>query len=153
MNINFQEGNLDSMEYPSLFFDAIISIDTLYMPNDLGATLRRMINLLKSDGRMAIFYTHNLWTNGSRETLKSQNTPLGIALNEAGLTFQTVDFSEQTYRLMQLKRKIGTEMKLLFQSEGNLPLYEYIINESEGSLSAYNPNTCNFVRYLYQVKL
>jgi len=149
----FQEGNLDSLEFPEHSFDSIISIDTLYMPNDLGATIQRMVDLLKMDGRMAIFYTHSLCGGRTRQSLKPENTPLGIALKEAKLAYQTLDFSEQTYRLMQLKNKIGEEMQPFFRAEGNLPLYEFIINESESSLDAYNPETCKFARYLYQVRL
>jgi SAM-dependent methyltransferase len=152
-HLYFQEDNLDSLEFPEHSFDAIISIDTLYMPNDLGATIQRMVDLLKMDGRIAIFYTHSLWGGGTRQSLKPGNTPLGIALKDAELAYQTLDFSEQTYRLMQLKRKIGEEMQPFFKAEGNLPLYEFIINESESSLDAYDPETCNFARYLYQVKL
>lgn len=76
-----------------------------------------------------------------------------MALKGAELAYQTLDFSEQTYQLMQRKRKIGEEMKPFFKAEGNLPLYEFIINESESSLNAYDPETCNFARYLYLVRL
>jgi ubiquinone/menaquinone biosynthesis C-methylase UbiE len=152
-HLYFQEGNLDSLEFPEHSFDSIISIDTLYMPNDLKETIQRMVDLLKTDGHMAIFYTHSLWGAGTRESLRPENTPLGIALTEAELAYQILDFSEQTYRLMQLKRKIGEVMKPFFTTEGNLPLYEFIINESENSLDAYDPETCNFARYLYQVRL
>jgi ubiquinone/menaquinone biosynthesis C-methylase UbiE len=149
----FQEGNLDNLEYPAHFFEAIISIDTLYMPNDLGSTIHRMIELLNPGGRMAIFYTQSLWGGGTRETLKPDKTPLGVGLKDAGLDYQSLDFSNQTYDLMQLKRKIGEEMKTSFQEEGNMAIYEFIINESESSQAAYNPVTCNFARYLYQVIL
>ena len=63
----FQEGNLDRLEFPDHSFDSIISIDTLYMPNDLVATIQRMIDLLKTGGRMGIFYTHSLWGGGTRQ--------------------------------------------------------------------------------------
>ena len=151
--LKFQVGNLDNLDYPSHSFEAIVSIDTLYMPNNLGSTIQRMIDLLKPGGRMAIFYTHSLWGGGTRKSLKPDNTPLGIALREAALNYQTLNFSEQTYQLMQRKRKIGEEIKPSFITEGNLPLYEFIINESESSLDAYHPETCTFSRYLYQVSL
>jgi ubiquinone/menaquinone biosynthesis C-methylase UbiE len=151
--LSFYEGNLDNLEFLADSFNSIISIDTLYMPNDLKATILRMVELLKSDGRMAIFYTHSLWDGGTRESLNPEKTPLGIVLKETGMTYQTLNFSKQTYELMQLKRKIGEEMKPSFQEEGNMSIYQFIINESESSQDAYNPETCSFARYLYQVTL
>ena len=151
--LKFQEGNFDSLDYPSHYFEAIVSIDTLYMPTDLNSTIHRLIDLLKPGGRMGIFYTFSIWSGEKRESLKPENTPLGVGLKKAGLNYHTFDFSKQTYRLMQRKKEIGEEMKPFFFREGNLALYEFIINESESSLDVYCPETCNFARYLYTVSI
>jgi ubiquinone/menaquinone biosynthesis C-methylase UbiE len=150
--LEFQVGNLDHLDYPEHFFDVILSIDSLYMPNHLDETLQKMIRLLKSGGQVAVFYTQMVWgSDDKRDTLLSERTPLGVALGKAGLPFTAYDYSKETYALMQRKRSIGEEMKGRFLAEGNRALYEFIVNESESSLEPYDADTCTFARYLYQV--
>jgi ubiquinone/menaquinone biosynthesis C-methylase UbiE len=150
----YQVGNLDHLDYPDHFFDAIISVDSLYMPNHLDETLQKMILLLQADGQIAAFYTQMVWGSDVKmDILLSEKTPLGVALGKAGLSFQAYDYSRQTYSLMQQKRAIGEEMKARFISEGNLALYGFIINESESNLAPYDPDTCSFARYLYHIRL
>jgi len=152
--LTYQVGNLDFLDFPEHFFDAIISIDSLYMPNNLEDTLQKMTRLLKAGGQIATFYIQMAWGDGAdRATLLPEKTPLGETLRKMGLAFETRDYSRQTYQLMQLKRKFGQEMKPDFEAEGNFSLYEFIINESESSVEPYDPDTCNFSRYLYQIKL
>jgi ubiquinone/menaquinone biosynthesis C-methylase UbiE len=152
--LSYQIGNLDHMEYPDHSFDAIISIDSLYMPNHLGETLQQITGLLKSGGQMAAFYTQMVWGgNAARDSLLPEKTPLGVSLQKAALSFTARDYTPQTYQLMQLKRQIGEEMQPAFEAEGNLMLYDFIINESEASLAPYDAETCYFTRYLYHVRL
>ena len=51
--LGFAVQNLDTLDFPDGSFDALIAIDTLYMPNDLNATLRKMAALLKRAGGWA----------------------------------------------------------------------------------------------------
>ncbi|MCL5995192.1 MAG: methyltransferase domain-containing protein [Chloroflexi bacterium] len=151
--LSFQVANMDSLDFPSGSFSAILSIDTLYMPNDLDATLRTLMAVLKPGGQMAVFYSHMLWdTQAPRESLLPENTPLGTALMRCGLPFQTWDFSAETYRHLQQKRQIGLELKAAFEAEGNQALYDYIMAESEGSTTPFDPATATSSRYLYHVR-
>ena len=111
----FQTGNLDSLDLPEGFFDLMLSVDTLYMPNDLEKTLKKMARLLRPGGRMALFYSHSIWdAPARRDALLAESTPLGIALRRCGLGFRTLDFSEATYRLMQRKRQTGEALREAF---------------------------------------
>jgi ubiquinone/menaquinone biosynthesis C-methylase UbiE len=152
--LSYQVGNLDHLDYPENFFDFILSVDSLYMPNHLEETLQKMTRLLKPGGQMAVFYTQKIWgIVQDRDKLLPEKTPLGEALQRIGLSFKTRNYSRQTYQLMQQKRKIGEAMKPLVEAEGNRLLYEFIINESESSLAPYNPGSCNSSRYLYSIRL
>jgi ubiquinone/menaquinone biosynthesis C-methylase UbiE len=152
--LSYQIGNLDHLDYPVNFFDVILSIDSLYMPNYLDETLQKMTRLLKPGDQMAVFYTQMIWgSSADRDILLPVKTPLGETLQRVGLLFVTHDYSRQTYQLMQLKRKIGKAMKPLFEGGGNDLLYKFIIDESEGNLTLYDPDTCTFTRYLYHIKV
>ncbi len=148
--LDFQVQNMDDLTFPSATFDAVISIDTLYMPTDLEKTLRRVVKLLKPGGQIAAFYTQMVF-EGDRGQLLAEKTPLGIALTHLRLAYQTVDFSEQNYHHMQKKHQIGLAMKSLLEAEGHKILWQNIINESESSLASYNPSTYHSTRYLYHL--
>ena len=57
----FQVGNLDALPYAPGAFDMLISIDTLYMPNDLDRTLAQMRGLLTPGGQMLIYWMEMVW--------------------------------------------------------------------------------------------
>jgi len=151
--LSFHVGNLDTLSFPPGSFDALISIDTLYMPNDLDGTLAQMRGLLTPGGRMAIFYIHMLWESGSsRESLQADKTPLGQALGRAGLAYHTQDFSAETYALMQRKRQIAEAMRADFAAEGRSFLYDHLVAESESNPAPFDPQTSTMSRYLYVVQ-
>jgi ubiquinone/menaquinone biosynthesis C-methylase UbiE len=151
--LSYMVANMDSLDFPDDSFDAVISIDTLYMPNDLAATLRKLAAMLKPGGQMALFYTHMLSSDREpRESLLPQNTPLGAALRRCGLPFQAWDFSQETYEHLQRKRHIGEALRLAFETEGNQVLYDYIMAESESSTAPYERATATFNRNLYHVR-
>jgi ubiquinone/menaquinone biosynthesis C-methylase UbiE len=151
--LSFHVGNLDDLPFPPGSFDTLISIDTLYMPNNLDSTLAQMRRLLTSGGRMAIFYTHMLWEPGrSRESLQADKTPLGQALGRAGLVFHAQDFTAETYVLLHRKRQIAEAMRADFAAEGRSFLYDHLVAESESNPAPFDPQTSTMSRYLYAVQ-
>jgi SAM-dependent methyltransferase len=152
--LSFHVGNLDTLPFPPGSFDALISIDTLYMPNDLDGTLAQMRGLLTPGGRMAVFYGYALWEDPShsRENLQANKTPLGRALGRAGLAFHTRDFTAETYGLLQRKRQIAEAVRVDFAGEGRSFLYDHLVAESESSPAPFDPQTSTMSRYLYVVQ-
>ena len=145
--------NLDTLDFPDSSFDALYAIDTLYMPNDLEATLLKMKAMLKPGGRMGIFYSTAIWDVGSdRAQLQPTATPLGRALRRVGLRFSTLDFSRETHEHLQRKHRIGLAMRPVFEAEGSLALYDYILAESNGGEAPFDPANCAITRYLYRVE-
>lgn len=149
--MNFKVGNLDCIDYPAHSFDALISVDTLYMPTDLTDTIRQMKHILKLGGQMAIFYSHVLWGKAEVqcETLQADKTPIGIALKDNALTFQAYDYTEMAYDHARRKKIIAEELRPAFEAEGNRFLSEVQLGEAEGTLGACEAG--NFARYLYHV--
>jgi SAM-dependent methyltransferase len=148
--LTFRELNMDSLDFPDGTFDAVVSIDTLYMPNDLDATLKRLMCMLKPGGKLAVFWLQMLWdAKMSRDTLLAPNTPIAQALKHNGFTFQAWDFSAQTYRQMQCKPEVGNKLKAAFEAEGNRALYDYVLAESISDPTPYDPATSTISRTLY----
>ncbi len=150
--LSFVEGNLDDIPFPPGSFDAILSIDSLYMPNDLVGTLVRMRGLLRVGGRMALFYTHALSRpDESRENLLADRSPLGEALRKAGLAYRAVDFTAENLDFMRRKRKAAESLRSAFETEGRSYLYDYLIEQSYGDESPRDPSSADASRYLYAV--
>ncbi len=150
--LHFKVGNLDCIEYPANSFDALISVDTLYMPMDLTDTVRQMKNLLKAGGQMAIFYSHALWGEDIQlETLEADKTPIGVALRNNQLAFQTYDYTQAAYDHAKRKKQIAEELRTAFEAEGNSFLTEVQLGESGGTMYAYEAG--HYARYLYHVTL
>ena len=154
--LDFRVGNLDELPFSPASFDTLISIDTLYMPNDLEATLAQMVALLVPGGQMAIFYMNMLWGlppdhPDPRATLLAEHTPLGEALARAGLRYTTRDCSAATYALMQRKYRLGLAMQAEFAAEGRPWLADFILAESERSDAPFDTATATMSRYLYHV--
>ncbi len=150
--LDFQIQNMDDLKFPEACFDAVISIDTLYMPNDLTKTLRKVVEMLKPGGQILAFYTQMIDPgHGNRDELLPANTPLGVSLREIGLPFTTTDFSPANTIHLQKKHLLGQQMKAAFEKEGSLALWENIMAESESSLAPYDPGHASITRYLYRI--
>jgi SAM-dependent methyltransferase len=150
--LDFSVGNLDHLDYPAGSFELVISIDSIYMPNDLPATLRKLRDLLTPGGKMLVFYsTFCLDASQSRETLFPDHTDLARALRHVGLSYRTWDFTEPTFRLMRRKYQLAESMRGEFEAEGTMFLYDHLIAESDKGEGAYDPQTVRMARYLYQV--
>jgi SAM-dependent methyltransferase len=149
--LEFRVGNLDHLVYPAASFDAILAIDTLYMPNDLVDTLRQMKIILTAEGQMAIYYSYALWEDPqrNRDHLLPERTPLAEALAQVGLDFQTWDFTQADYQHALLKNQVAEELSPQFEAEGNLFLYQMRMAEAAGAKNSIESGSA--VRYLYRV--
>lgn len=149
--LSFQVMNWDHLDFPEATFDAILSIDSMYAPNNLPETIRQMKAVLKPGGQMAIFYSHALFKEEDcqPERLLPDATPLAEGLKKHALKFQTWDFTHQDYLHALRKKKIAHRLKEKFEAEGNNFLYEIRVAEAEGVRKAIHSG--KHVRYLYRV--
>ncbi len=149
----FQVGNFDHLDFPAGSFDLLISIDTLYMPNDLPATLKVLDRMLKANGKMLVFYLTILFDpNKPRDTLQPEHTDLAIALGKAGLPYRTWDLNEPTFHLMRKKHQLAKAMRADFEAEGTLFLYDHLMAESDSGTAPYDAQKVNISRYLYKIR-
>jgi len=151
--LSFHVGNLDNLPFPPRSFDCLISIDSLYMPNDLDSTLAQMQELLIPAGQMLVFYSQMAGdAQNYQDILQAESTPLGQALLKAGLANCTHDFSAESYALLQRKRSIAEAMRAEFEAEGRSFLYDHLVAESERNPAPYDAQTSMMSRYLYQIQ-
>ena len=150
--LDFLEGNLDHLEGLPEKFNTLLSIDTLYMTNRLVDTLGKMGSLLEPGGQMLVYYSYFTFHPAEpRERLTSGGNPLGQALAEMGLAYQSWDFSEATFHLMRRKHHLALEMASDFEAEGNGVLLAFLLDESDPGESPFDPSSNPYSRYLYRI--
>lgn len=148
----FVVGDINALELPPGAFDVVLSIDSMYFSEDYSATVRELNAALRTDGRMAIFYSHGRepWVPVEEfpvETLAPEKTPLAEALEANGLSFRTWDLTAQEYELALRRKEVLAELKPQFEAEGNLFIYENRNGDADGFSSAIEAGL--HARYLY----
>ena len=150
--LDFYEGNLDHLEAFDRKFDTLLSIDSIYMPNQLSETLLNMKTLLEPGGQMLIFYSCFVFDpNAPREWLEADRSPLAQALQDLGMAYRAWDYTEDLFHLMRRKRKLALAMQAEFAAEGADLLYDFLYNESDGGEGPFEGERWNISRYLYRV--
>ena len=154
--LEFIVGDLTQPNLPPDSFDTVLALDTIYFSKDFVDTLRHWHTLLKSEGKMAILYSHGANPENPKETFRHETlpfdkTPLADALTKCGLAFQTWDITPQDYELAQRKKQILEKLCVEFQAECNSFLYDNRIGETLGVLDAIESGM--HARYLYVVQV
>jgi len=134
--LNFKVGNIEVFDFKDETYDVILSIDSIFFGKDLNTTLAGLKKITKPDGQMAIFCEEDL----------------SSALKENGLAYRVYDFSEEHYAHMQLKHRVASGMRKVFEDEGNTFIWENLMRESIASPEPYNRDRSSISRYLYHVK-
>lgn len=155
VRLRFAVGDLMLLPLRPQSFDAIIAIDSLYFSDDYAATLRGWQSVLATGGQMWIFFSHGADPQHpedtfDRATLPPDRTPLGEALRQLALPFDSYDFTADDLALAQRKVEALTVRRAEFESEGNLFLYEQRLGEARGVLHAAEIRM--HARYLYRVR-
>lgn len=152
----FLVGDINALALRPATFDAILAIDTIYFSNDYAATIQQLLKALRPGGHLAFFYAHGIMpgmtvADFQPETLAPERTPLGLALQANSLPFTTQDFTEEEYRLAQLRKQVLTELEPDFQAEGLMFIYENRMGEAEGISRAIERRLHR--RYLYLAEI
>jgi ubiquinone/menaquinone biosynthesis C-methylase UbiE len=150
--LTFVVGNMDELTFEEGSFDAIISIDTLYFVYNIDTTIKELRRLLKPEtGRLAIFSDQNVDPDESRDILLPENTKVGKALRNNGLTYQAVDFTANSKQIWIREIQAAEELKELFIKEGNTDIYEDRAKDAKQTLESIESG--RYVRYFYLARL
>lgn len=153
--LNFQVMDIAHLDFPRASFDVIVSIDTLYF-SDLDETLSKMVQMLKSGGRMGIFYNQSCppWEDLAtypKETVHPDFSDLAQALRRLQLPYQVWDYSRQDYDHAQRRKGILAALKPMYEKEDRMFLYDCYWGEAHGVSHAFENGAHG--RYLYRVEM
>jgi SAM-dependent methyltransferase len=149
--LTYVVGNMDELSFEEGSFDAIISIDTLYFVESIGATIEKLKRLLKpSSGRLAIFYDQTCDPDEPRDILLPERTKVGAALNDNGLAYETVDYTASSRGIWIREIEAVEELKEMFAKEGNTDIYADRAQDAKRTLETIESG--RQVRYFYLAK-
>ncbi|MFX0084707.1 MAG: class I SAM-dependent methyltransferase [Candidatus Hodarchaeota archaeon] len=151
--LEFQVGNINELLFPPSCFDAIYAIDTLYPTNvgDLEVTIKKIKKLLKPNGRLGIFFAQIIESKEQKHFLKPNQTRIANALKSNELSFTVIDYTKNARDIWEREISFGTELRELFEQEGNLDLCEDRI--ADGKRCIYRIDNQLQKRYFYYVSM
>jgi SAM-dependent methyltransferase len=145
--LDFKVGTMDALDFPPASFDAVIAVESLYFPKDLAGAISQFKTVLRSGGRMALFYTHIADAPGGG--VGPANTKLAGALRNCGISFETHDLSESDRRFWQRSKEAAEELRVDFEAEENGDLAH--LSETNAVLDFVRQG--RHARYLYCVQV
>lgn len=129
--LSFKTGLIGEPLNQNGFFDTIISVDTIFFGKDMKKTISYVVVAIKPGGQLAIIVSEFLINKSDDiNKFKSDNTDVAKALSHNNLKYDVYDFTKIHYEHMKLKNTVIRKMKPLFEKEGNIFLYNNILNES-----------------------
>lgn len=149
--LEFQVGTFNNLSLPPASVDTIVAIAVLHYAENLEKTIGQMKTLLQPHGQMGLFSFQHCTENDTPDILLPDNTNLARALKKHDLPFRTWDFTESEKEILRRQLQVATELMEEFRAEGNLDLYEDIIEECDSVMARLDAGEKR--TYLYHVQL
>ncbi len=149
--LTFLQGDINALDVPAGFFDAVISLDTLYWVADLTDALSRIAQAVKPGGQIGIFMAQERSEGDPPEILEADNTDLARALAGLGLAYEAEDYTARNAAFWGRVLEAATNLRDRFEAEGNGFIAASLIREAEEFLPAFAAGT--IARYLYHLRL
>ncbi len=127
--------------------DCILSIDTLYLADDLDDTLGHLVRCL-TPGRQLVILASDVVQSSDAGTMTPERTRMHRALSARGLSVTTRDFTANEHEIWRRQLLVAEEMAPAFEAEGNELLVRELIREATRSLQWVE--TGRVRRYLYR---
>ena len=144
------DGSLDELESYSICPSVTIAVDSLYFSNEIDRLLNTLTNL--KGNRLYLYYSQYIFDGNQedKDILKYNNTRLARNLNQSGVNYKTIDYSENERNLYERAIHVLPKYKDAFEREGNKDIYEKKINENKFGRELYD-NGCAS-RFLYIIE-
>jgi cyclopropane fatty-acyl-phospholipid synthase-like methyltransferase len=148
-NSDFRTGIIDEIIYPPQSFDLIVSMDTIYFTKDMGYIVKKVYDWLKKDGTFFVGYQEG---DIMPKTQDCNSTSFAKALNQNGIKYQAVDYTEQTFTMLQHKRKAVLGLKKSFEKEKRKKWFNLIVAQTECVTVPFNEYKNKNARYIYIIR-
>lgn len=134
-------------------FDAIISIDSLGFVADMEHTIAELYTLLKTHGRLAIFW-FAITDKPDRKAaaLDPERNAVARAFQAHNIAYRVTDVSKENWRILQRRHAAALRSKDAFFAEGNQFLFENLLMESEKGAAPFSEESCRIRRFFYLVE-
>jgi len=148
-SLRFDVGAFGETEYPPTFFDAVISIDTMYFARDTEAFLWQIYGWLKPGGALAVMYG---CYDRVEPDIGRDDTSLAKALRKVDFAYEAEDYTESYFNLMRRKRAAALGLAEDFRREGLGDICGRIITESVDPDISFNEFSKHYSRYMYIIR-
>lgn len=146
-NINYIQGDIDSFMDYQIVSTVCLAVDSLYFSADLPVLISNLRSIPQN--RMYLFYSQYIFDPAIKDKrlLDGGHTRLATAMLDAGLSYKTIDFSNNERMLYENGLKILPKYRGLFQAEGNMSLFEKKLQEYSMGKDLYDRGLAS--RFLY----
>lgn len=149
-SIPYIAGNIDELDFCGFDPTITISVDSLYFSNDL----ERLLNTLtgQKGNRLYLYYSQYIFDEKQEDKsiLEYNNTRLAKSLNQAGISYRVIDYSENERTLYERAIQILPEYKDAFERDGVGDIFEKKLNESKFGKELYDNDRAS--RFLYVIE-
>ncbi|NLW91407.1 MAG: hypothetical protein GXY34_07390 [Syntrophomonadaceae bacterium] len=148
-SVFYIQGDIDSFLDYQITSTVCLAVDSLYFTTDLPALISKLRSIPQN--RLYLFYSQYIFDPGNKDQslLHADHTRLAAALHQAGLSYQTIDYSTNERMLYENGLKILPKYRDLFEAEGNMRLYEKNLQEYSMGKDLYDRGMAS--RFLYVV--
>ncbi len=145
--ITYISGDIDRISDYNIRPTIVLSIDSLYFSKDMDKLIQQLSCI--GSNKMYLFYSQYIFdeASGDLSILNSNNTKIADVLNKNGISFKTVDYSDNEHLLYENSLRVLKKHISEFESEGNKELYDQKLKEDTMGLELYNKGLAK--RYLY----
>jgi len=148
--LTFVQGDMNSLEFPAHSFDKILSLDTIYWVADIDVALTTIANLLRPNGKIAVYIAHTPLIDDHPNAHEPHGTWIAQSLVKLGLSYDVVDHTEDFLQFWPRVRKTALELKEDFVAEGNEVIFDsFMLDADEDYLPAAAAGKLR--RYLYVI--
>jgi len=148
--LSYQVMDMDDLNLPRESFSGVISVDALHFVNDLKRSVQSVLEGLRENGQMGIFYSANLSPAEPMDRLEPEKTSLAKVLHECGINFQAWDFTQDEGSVWEKMLQVVEVLKHEYEAEGNLSLYETTVSDARTMLEAVRSGQRR--RYLFHIR-
>ncbi|MEA4914957.1 MAG: methionine biosynthesis protein MetW [Christensenella sp.] len=147
--ITYINGDVDRLFEYHLSPTVTLSVDSLYFCKDLNVLLRYLCGL--PNNRVYLFYSQYLFDENAvdRSILQRNHTKIAEILNQIGVSYEAIDYSENERRLYEKSLTALKKREEAFTREGNSDLFLSKLNEDLLGKQLYEAGRAS--RFLYIV--